>query len=448
MEKLTLSLFDSLQGTKRSFVSKEPKKVTMYVCGPTVYNDAHIGNIRPLVVFSLLKKTLQLLGYIVILASNYTDVDNRIINKALAEKIGEKEIANRYIDSYEKVLNEMQIPKPDLQPRVSDYIPEIIQYITDLVQSGSAYVVNGDVFFRVDSCPDYGCLSNVRLDELAIGARIEENKEKDKPYDFSIWKKTDLGIKWDSPWGPGRPGWHTECSVMINALFGGMVDIHGGGMDLKFPHHENEIAQSEAHNHNHLAHFWVHNGFVNINDEKMSKSLGNVLLAKDAIKKYGGAITKFVLLATHYRAPINLSAEIFDNATIEYGKIARTFNDLSTRIQLSNGKREKQANAKFMPFFTAILDDLNISNAFSALFQIMKDVNVHLRNSAISLVDLETDYAAFSLILDTLELGIPEVIVQEEDRQLYAEYQLARQKKDFNLSDTLRKSLIERKINI
>lgn len=442
-----LKLYNSLTDTLEDFKPIRSGLASLYVCGPTVYNDPHIGNMRPLVVFSLLKKTLIHLGYEVTLVSNYTDVDDKIILKASNEGVSEEVISNRYIAAYENVLTELHLPRPDIQPRVSNYIPQIIAYIETLIANGAAYEKNGNVYFRVQYCDDYGCLSNIKIDEIEVGARIEENREKENPVDFVIWKKTEVGLRWPSPWSEGRPGWHTECSVMINSLFPeGLIDIHGGGMDLKFPHHENEIAQSEAHNHNHLAHYWIHNGFVNVKGDKMSKSLGNVLLAKDAINEYGGEVVKYVLLATHYRLPINLTSEVFANAKIELDKIHAVLNSLSVKIQLNGGERRMKKTSRLMDFIRELCDDLNISNAMTVLFEIVKETNLLLRNPKTSIKDLEEYYATIISIFDILCLNSETIEITEEDRTLYLEYLKAREEKDFITSDTLRKELLSRKI--
>jgi len=446
---MKLYLYNSLSDTRELFVPIQKRKASLYVCGPTVYNHAHIGNFRPIIVFSILKQLLKYLGYKVTLVSNYTDIDDRIIQKALKNSVDEMTVSNQYIKAYEQVLKGLNIKKPDIQPRVSAYIPQIIDYIKQIIVNGSAYVVNGDVYFRVDACPNYGCLSNVRLDENEVGARIEENVLKENPADFAIWKRTDFGIRWSSPWSEGRPGWHTECSVMINSIFkatDGLIDIHGGGFDLKFPHHENEIAQSEAHNNHQLAHYWLHNGFVNVNGEKMSKSIGNVLLGKDAIKQFGGEIVKFTILSTHYRAPINLTDDTFTTAKNELTKLNSILAALSLRIQLMNGKRIMKKTAYLNDFFEAMCDDLNISNALTAVYALIKDANISLRKPDINLKVLEAYYSSLSVVFDVLGLKKKDRRLSEEDRLLCSQYFDAKARKDFEKSDFLRKVLIERDI--
>lgn len=296
-------LYNSLTNKKELFKSINKGQVNIYVCGPTVYDDPHIGNLRPAVDFDLLKRLFLYVGYNVKYVSNYTDVDDKIINRAIKENKTEKEISEYYINEYEKILSSLNILPAEVHPRVTNYMDKIIKFIDELVKKNAAYQVKDDVYFRVNSVSDYGTLSNIKLDDLQAGARIEENSDKENPFDFVLWKKTAKGITWPSPWGDGRPGWHTECCVMIDDIFRNTIDIHGGGFDLKFPHHTNEIAQFEANYNKPLANYWMHNGFININNEKMSKSLMNGFLAKDFINEHGGLFTRYLLLTTYYKIP-------------------------------------------------------------------------------------------------------------------------------------------------
>ena len=334
---MDVKLFNSLTNKLEIFVPLRMGEVSIYVCGPTVYNDAHIGNMRPVVVFDVLRRLFEYLGYRVVFVSNYTDVDDKIINRAIDEKTTEKDISTRYINEFKKIVAGINSLNPTISPRVTEHIPEIINYIENLIDKGAAYVIDGDVYFRINSISNYGELSNINIDDLISGSRVEENSKKESPLDFVLWKKTEVGINWDSRWSKGRPGWHTECCVMINSLFpDGRIDIHGGGFDLKFPHHENEIAQSKAHNHNAIATYWMHNGFINFGEDKMSKSLGNVILAKDAINKYGGSVIRLLLLATYYRAPLSLTDEVVETAQSEHSKIENTIRQLAVSLQLNN----------------------------------------------------------------------------------------------------------------
>ncbi|MBQ6817456.1 MAG: cysteine--tRNA ligase, partial [Bacilli bacterium] len=297
-----MKLYNSYSLKEEEFKPIKEGEVSMYVCGPTVYNHAHIGNARPIVVFDTLRRVFEALNYKVKFVSNFTDVDDKIINKALEEGVSEKEIAERYIKAYNDVRNSLNIIPIDVTPRVTETMDEIIDFIDKLVKEGNAYEVDGDVFFSVESDKKYGELSHQKLEDLDAGARVNIGDTKRNPLDFALWKKTDKGIKWNSPWGEGRPGWHTECVVMIGKEFnGGMIDIHGGGKDLKFPHHENEMAQSECVNHHHLANYWIHNGMLETKGGKMSKSLGNTSWAKDVIKEYGSNLVRWFLLSAKYR---------------------------------------------------------------------------------------------------------------------------------------------------
>ena len=298
---MEVKLYNSLSNQVEVFKPLKENEVTCYVCGPTVYNYVHIGNMRPVVTFDLLRRLFIKLGYKVTFISNFTDIDDKIISQAKLEGINEKSLAEKYIDAFEKDRENIHSLKPDYQPRVTETMDDIIAFIAKLIEKGYAYQVDGDVYFRVSKIDDYGCLSKMKKEDLLVGARIDENSSKESPLDFALWKKTDEGIKFHSPWSEGRPGWHSECVVMINKIVpGGRIDIHGGGFDLKFPHHENEIAQEEAMYNNKIATYWMHNGFINIDNVKMSKSLGNVKRAVDLLGEYGGNTVRFVLINVFY----------------------------------------------------------------------------------------------------------------------------------------------------
>ena len=278
---MEIKFYNSLTNSVEVFKPLEEGKVSMYVCGPTVYNYPHIGNMRPVVVFDILRRFLTYVGYDVTYVSNFTDVDDKIINAAIKENKTEKELTEFYIQQFKATSLAIGSQIPSITPKVTEYIQAIIKYIERLVELDAAYVRDGDVYFRVSKINDYGKLSGIKVEDLIAGARVEENTSKESPLDFALWKKTDVGINWDSPWGKGRPGWHTECTVMIDSIFPNhFIDIHGGGYDLKFPHHENEIAQAEAMHHNKIANYWMHNAFVNFGDTKMSKSLGTLSMRK------------------------------------------------------------------------------------------------------------------------------------------------------------------------
>ena len=444
---MDIRLYDSFSNRVETFVPLREGHVDMYVCGPTVYNYVHIGNMRPVVVFDVLRRFFERVGYTVTFVSNYTDVDDKIINKALEEGKGEKEIADFFIKAYADSVSNIHSRLPDVTPRVTEYMPKIIDFIGQLVKVGAAYVVDGDVYFRVASIKDYGHLSNMKIDDLLVGARIEENSKKESPLDFTLWKSTDVGIAWESPWSRGRPGWHTECVVMVNSIFPNkMIDIHGGGFDLKFPHHDNEIAQSQALNHNNLAHYWMHNGFINLNNEKMSKSLGNVVLAKDAIAQYGGNTIRLLLLSTHYRAPVNVTPEIIASNEAELAKMENAFRQLSVAIQLAGETLPTKPSNNIDVFLEALSDDLNTSNALMVLFAAIKETNLVLRTRPLNLEKAKSLFQSLRDMFSILGLHIDSPFLTEEDKRLYESYLAAKNAKDFAKSDEIRQKLMARKI--
>ena len=442
---MEIKVFNSLTNSVETLKPIKEKEVSIYCCGPTVYGDAHVGNIRPVIVFDTLRRFLSFLGYDVKLVSNFTDVDDKIINKAQQEGVSEQVITDRYIAAYKDVLTKLNVEPHYLNPRVTEYMPQIIKYIEELVKLGAAYEKDGDVFFRISSIKDYGELSNMKVDDLVVGARIEENSKKESPLDFTLWKKTDVGIQWDSPWGKGRPGWHTECCVMINSIFDGKIDIHGGGFDLKFPHHENEIAQAKAHDHNKIANVWMHNGFVNFGEEKMSKSLGNVVLAKDAIAKYGGNVMRWLILSTHYRAPVSFTEDTVQSASNELQKIQKAYNQLAVAIQLENGDL-KSKELRVDDFVKALADDLNTSNALAAVFETVKQANVELRKRPVNLQEISGIFASLSAMLNVLGIKFEIPVLTPELRKIYEQYLDLKAQKRFEESDKLRDVLIQHQI--
>lgn len=440
-----MKIYNSLTNKIEEFKPITPGVVNMYACGPTVYNYPHIGNARPIVVFDTLKNTLEALGYQVKYVSNFTDVDDKIINKALEEGVDEKIIAERYIVAYNNDRLALNAAIPDACPRVTDTMEAIIAYIGELEAKGFAYAIDGDVYFRVTKIADYGKLSGQKIEDLMVGARIDENSRKENPLDFTLWKQTDQGVKWDSPWGKGRPGWHTECVVMIrNEFKTPLIDIHGGGMDLKFPHHENEMAQGCASDHSNVANYWVHNGMINIDGEKMSKSLGNVVWAKDFIEKFGGNQVRWLLLSAHYRAPLNLSEETINNAGNELNKIETSLKQVQVKYQLAGIKNDESQyeSSGYQEFLDAMSDDLNTPNAFKALFETNKKLNQSLRTRDI---DFNTTLALYNSILKMLKvLGIkPQLInLTAEDKQMFKDWDEAKKAKDFAAADQYRNALI------
>ncbi len=443
-----MKLYNSLHNKIEEFKPIVEGKVSMYACGPTVYNYPHIGNARPIVIFDTLKKTFEASGYEVKYVSNFTDVDDKIIKKAQEEGVKEDIISERYIDAYNADRKSLHASMPDATPRVTDTMETIIAFIKDLVDTGFAYEIDGDVYFRVNKVESYGKLSGQKIEDLIVGARIDENDKKESPLDFTLWKQTETGIKWDSPWGFGRPGWHTECVVMIAIEFGGTpIDIHGGGMDLKFPHHENEMAQSCAHDHSGLANYWVHNGMVNIDGEKMSKSLGNVIWARDFIEKLGGNLVRWVLLSAHYRAPLNISEETIDTARKELDKVSNPLKQAYVKLSLAKASYEGELlQEEFLPFLEAMQDDLNTENAFMALFDTVKRFNQNLRQREIQ-VDVIANYiTTIQKMLYVLGIEIAPIVLSDEDRLLYQTWSDAKANKDFEQADALRQQLQEKGI--
>lgn len=444
---MEIRLFNSLTNRIETFVPLQEGKVSMYVCGPTVYDYVHIGNMRPVVVFDVLRRFFSYLGYQVTYVSNYTDVDDKIIAKA--QKVGksEKEITDFYIQEFEKDVFQIHSLLPNITPRVTNYMSEIISFIDELVKKDAAYVVDNDVYFRVNSVPSYGELSNTNISDLLVGARIDENMKKESPLDFTLWKQTDVGVKWDSPWSKGRPGWHTECVVMIHSLFPeGKIDIHGGGFDLKFPHHENEIAQSMAYQGHHIARYWMHNGFININSEKMSKSLGNVITAHDALQKYGGNPVRLLLLSTHYRAPVNFADDMLQSNTKEIQKMHTAYRQMGVKLQLAARSIEIGKPLYMENFLNALGDDLNTSNALSEVFRLVKEGNTLLRSKEIDYDQLQSVFFTLKDMFYILGLEMNVPILSKEDKALYASYLEAKEKKDFATSDQLRVELMNRNI--
>lgn len=419
----------------------------MYVCGATVYNYPHIGNMRPVVVFDTLRRFFTYVGYDVTYVSNFTDVDDKIIKEAEKQKKSEKELTEFYIREYQKTTLEIGSLLPTISPKVTEYIDKIIVYVAKLVELEAAYVVEGDVFFRISKIKDYGCLSKININDLLVGARIEENDKKESPLDFVLWKKTESGINWDSPWGRGRPGWHTECCVMIDTIFEDhFIDIHGGGYDLKFPHHENEIAQAEAMHHNKIAKYWLHNAFINFGSEKMSKSLGNVLLAKDVIDKFGGPTCRLVILNTHYRQPVSFTEETINAASQEVNKLTFAYRQLALNLQINNYDFNLGHATNIDKFLESLADDLNTANALAEVYQTTKDANQILRNREINLQKAADLFKTLTDMFYVLGLDISYTRLTLEDKQIYHDYLQAKSLKDFALSDRLRSILIERNI--
>lgn len=444
-----MRIFNSMNQRVEEFKPLHEHEVHMYVCGPTVYNYPHIGNARPIVVFDTLKRTFQAIGYNVKMVSNYTDVDDKIIKVAKECGVSEAEITEKFINAYNNDRLSLHAAMPDAAPRVTETMDAIIAFIKLLVDKGHAYEIEGDVYFRVNSVESYGKLSNQQVDDLLVGARIDENSKKENPLDFTLWKKTEEGIKWDSPWSVGRPGWHTECVVMINQEFDNehTIDIHGGGMDLKFPHHENEIAQSRAAYDSPIANYWIHNGMVNIDGEKMSKSLGNVIWAKDMIAKIGGNVLRWVMLSAHYRAPLNINEEAIETAKKELNRVATAMKQAYVKLGLADvTMNEVYDETQLAPFLDAMQDDMNTPNAFAAAFETVKVLNQALRQKDSDLMLVKALVRTLENMMDVLGIEIPRLTMSEEDKQLHRQWKAAVKEKDFDTADQYRAKLIEKGI--
>ena len=437
-----IRLYNSRTLKVEDFVPIHEGHVDMYVCGPTVYNYAHIGNARPMVVFDVLKRLFEAEGYSVTYVSNFTDVDDKIINKAAEEGTTEAVIAERYIDAYQQVRTQLNTELPDITPRVTETMDQIIDFIDQLVKKGNAYEVDGDVYFSVESVPTYGEISHQKLDHLEAGARIETNDQKKNPYDFALWKKTDMGIKWNSPWGEGRPGWHTECVVMINDNLGGKIDIHGGGMDLKFPHHENEAAQQEALHGNPLANYWIHNAMVNINGEKMSKSLGNTMWAKDVIAQLGTNLTRWLVSSVHYRKELNFSDETVETARKELEKVMTPLKQADIKAALAGADLgDAYDEAAYRAFLDAMDDDMNTPNAYAVIFDTVKKLNQTLRQREVDFAAAGSYRNAVEKMLSILGIVVEKPVITEEDKELFAKWNEAKKAKDFATADIYRGQL-------
>lgn len=446
-----MRLFNTLTNKKEEFKPIEEGKVSIYICGPTVYNHAHIGNTRPMIVFDVLRRTFEYLGNDVTFVSNYTDVDDKIIKAAKAEGITEKELTDKYIKAYEDVRAGLNIEDPTYKPRVTETMPEIIDFIQALIDKGYAYEVDGDVYFRVTKVKEYGMLSGIKVEDLIAGASdrtlSEDDKKKESTTDFALWKKTNEGIQFDTPWSKGRPGWHTECVVMINKLFkDGKIDIHGGGQDLKFPHHENEIAQSMAYNGHPIANYWMHNQMINIDGEKMSKSLGNVLWAKDLIVEFGCNVFKWLMLSTHYRNPLNMTVDVIAGVRKEVSKVENATKNASLYLQVNHVPAHDYKKETVDAMVTALEDDLNTSLALTQILDQVKVLNQVMRVREKDNDVIATEYATLVKMGDVLGFLFEGTKLSEEDIALYEEWNAYKKEKNFDEADRVRKELTERGI--
>ncbi|MCC0565340.1 cysteine--tRNA ligase [Brevibacillus borstelensis] len=454
---MSIQFTNTLTKQKEAFVPLEPGKVKMYVCGPTVYNYIHIGNARPAIVFDTLRRYLKYRGYEVTFVQNITDVDDKLIRKANEEGITVKEVADRYTDAFNEDLRSLNILPPDIQPRVMQTIPEIIQFIEGLIEKGYAYDSEGDVYFRTGRFTEYGKLSHQPLDELQAGARVEINEKKENPLDFALWKAAKPGeVSWSSPWGEGRPGWHIECSAMALKFLGDQIDIHAGGTDLVFPHHENEIAQSECFTGKVFARYWLHNGMLNINNEKMSKSLGNFILARDLIQHYGGELIRFFMLQGHYRNPINFSDDLLEQAANGLERIKTAYANLRHRLETArpqepNGLAEEQARTISQlreQFIAEMDDDLNTANAITVVYEVVKEANLYLRNQNVGREQVEQYLSLLTELTSVLgvQLEQAEELLDSEVEALIEERTEARRLRNFARADEIRDLLSEKGI--
>ncbi len=443
-DKKTIKVYNSLTNKIENFVPLKENEISMYVCGPTVYNHIHLGNARPVIFFDTMKRFFEYIGYQVKMVSNFTDIDDKIIKKALEEKKTEEEISEKYIQAYLEVCQKLGCEEDVIHPRVTNTIQEIIDFIDQLVKNGYAYQNGDDVYFRVRSIKEYGVLSNQKLDDLESGSRIDVNTNKEDPADFTLWKKTsDNGKKWESPFGSGRPGWHTECVVMIHKIFGGMIDIHGGGNDLKFPHHENEIAQSVAIHHHMIANYWIHNARIDLSGEKMSKSLGNVVWMKDILGEYPAQAYRLLVLANHYRQSINYSKEMMVKSVGEWEKIEKTYISLYRRLELNDRLQKGETLAIMEQFLNEMAYDFNTANALSVLYTLLKEINKDLRSPSTEVKTLQDELTTLQAMLFILGLKMDIAPLSIEEKELVNNWNKARQEKNFALADTYRQKIQE-----
>lgn len=441
-----MKIYNTKTLKKEEFKPITEGEVKMYVCGPTVYDNVHIGNVRPVVVFDTLRRTFEELGYKVKYVSNYTDVDDKIIRRSKELGISEKELTDKMIAAYNDIRHKLNAADLYKTPRVTETMDEIISFIDGLVDKGAAYEKDGDVYFRTSSVADYGSLSNQNLGDLQVGARIEENDLKESPLDFALWKKTEEGIKWPTRYSIGRPGWHTECVVMINKELGSLIDIHGGGKDLKFPHHENERAQSMAINESELANYWVHSGMIDINGVKMSKSLGNFITAKDILSKVDPMVLRWFLLATQYRDDVNVSDEIIESSKAELTKIITAYKQACVKLEVNDIKVAGVDDDAYKRFMDAMADDLNTPNAYAVIFEIVKNINQLVRVKEINFEALGKEVNTLVRCMNVLGIVLPDMTMSDDDKKMYQEWMDAKSVKDFKKADELREQLSQKGI--
>lgn len=451
-----MRLYNTLTRKKEEFVPLHKGEVRMYSCGPTVYNYFHIGNARPFIVFDTLRRYFEYKGYRVIFVQNFTDIDDKMINRAKEEGVTVKELGDRFIEEYFKDADNLGIKRATVHPRATEHVQDIIEFIKRLEEKGLAYEVEGDVYFDTSAFPDYGKLSGQNMEELEAGARIDVDEKKRNPMDFALWKAKKPGEPaWDSPWGPGRPGWHIECSVMAIKYLGETIDIHSGGQDLTFPHHENEIAQSEGATGKPFARYWLHNGYINVNNQKMSKSLGNFFTVRDIQKEFDLEVVRLFMLSAHYRSPVNFSRELLEQAQSALDRLYNARNNIEYLLEQAKEREmtetEKELAAQLESyvekFEEAMEDDVNTADAIAVIFDLVKDINTNLSFEN-SKALLKKAYDIFSTLTGVLGL------VQKRERKdldaeieaLIEKRQQARKEKNWAVADQIRDELKARGI--
>ena len=451
-----MKLYNTLTRKKEEFIPLHEGEVRMYSCGPTVYNYFHIGNARPFIVFDTLRRYFEYKGYKVTFVQNFTDIDDKMINRANEEKITVKELADRFIEEYFKDADALGIKRATVHPRATEHIPDIIEFIKKLMDKGLAYEVEGDVYFDTSAFPDYGKLSGQNLEDLEAGARIDVDDRKRNPMDFALWKAQKPGEPaWDSPWGPGRPGWHIECSVMAMKYLGETIDIHSGGQDLTFPHHENEIAQSEGATGKPFARYWLHNGYINVNNQKMSKSLGNFFTVRDIAKEFDLEVVRLFMLSAHYRNPINFSRELLEQASSALDRLYNARNNMEYLMEQAQSRdmteEEKELAVRFenyvKKFEEEMEDDINTAGAIGVIFELVKEINTSL-SAENSKELLQKVYDIFSTLTGLLGLvqKKSQKDLDKEIEELIEKRQQARKEKNWAVADRIRDELKERGI--
>ena len=447
-----IKIYNSLTNKLEEFKPIKEGEISMYVCGPTVYSTIHIGNSRPVIFFDTVARFFTYLGYNVKFVSNFTDIDDKIIKKALQEGVDEKVISERYIEDISNIYKKLNCLPHFKNPKVTENMENIIKFINEMIEIGGAYVADGDVYFDVLKIKEYGVLSGQTVENLLNGVRIENNDKKHNPIDFTLWKKTDAGIKWDSPFGEGRPGWHTECVVMIDDIFKGPIDIHGGGNDLKFPHHDNEIAQSLClHNHK-IANYWIHNGRIDLNGDKMSKSTGNVLWVNDLLERVPYQVYRLMMLNVPYRQLLNFKEDLFVQSTNDYEKIKRAYISLYRKLELVGAidfdcevVKEEIVNVK-NEFIKSMKNDFNTANAITSIFSLTKLANVYIRNPQTSNEDLMQVLKCMYDMLWVLGIEVEVKALTNDEKELVKNWNQAKKEKNFELADKLRQEIIDKNI--